>query len=316
MNILVTGSSGFIGSNLIRKLMNEGHVVIGVDIVKPVHFSPNLFYLLDLRDQKKTIDFFRTSPEFDEVYNLACLMGGMGYIGDRAHDYDIMIGSSQIVMNVAEAATLYKTKKIFYSSSACVYNMNFQNDADSASLKESNAYPAMPDLVYGWQKLFSEQIMQATKLNYRIARFHNIYGPLGVFSGGKEKAPAALCRKVAMAKAGGEIEVWGDGQQTRSFLYIDECLEGIERLMNSEWPGAINIGSSESISINDLAQMIIDISGKKLTIKNIPGPEGVRGRNSDNEHIYTVLKWQPSQPLREGIEKTYSWINKQINGNV
>lgn len=306
MKIIVTGSSGFIGGHLVQKLMDQGHHVTGIDIVPPKYFHPTNFIQEDLR--------YFTGRAFhaDEVYNLACLMGGMGYIGNQEHAADIMIGSSMIVQNVIIACVGGKVGKLFYSSSACVYNMHKQETALDVSLKESDAYPAMPDLVYGWQKLFSEQMNAASGLNVRQARFHNIFGPQGIFDGGKEKAPAALCRKVAMAKDGDEIEVWGDGLQTRSFLYIDECLEGVERLMASEHTEPINIGSDESISINDLAKMIIDISGKDLRIKNISGPEGVRGRNSNNELIQEVLGWRPSKRLYDGIKKTYEWVSSQL----
>lgn len=319
-NILVTGSSGFIGSHLVRKLKAEGHCVVGVDIEHPKYDHPTLFLKYDLRRQDLAHRIFQVNYEFHEVYNLACLMGGMGYIGDSSHSYDIMIGSTQIVSNILECCVENNVGKLFYSSSACVYNMYKQEQCDSPSLKESDAYPAMPDLVYGWQKLQSEIMCQSAKdqhgLDIRIARFHNIFGPEGTWDGGKEKAPAALCRKVAKAKDGDEIEVWGSGLQTRSFLYIDECLEGVDRLMKSDISEPLNIGSDELISINDLAQMIIDISGKELTIKNIPGNVGVMGRNSDNELIEKKLGWKPSIPLKNGIEKLYSWINKQVNGFV
>jgi GDP-D-mannose 3', 5'-epimerase len=320
-NIIVTGSSGFIGNHLVRKLKRQGHTVIGVDIVEPKYEYPTLFYKYDLRRQDLCHRLFQVNYEVDEVYNLACLMGGMGYIGSSSHSYDIMVGSTLIVSNVLDCCVEHRVKKLFYSSSACVYNENKQLIEDSDALRESDAYPAQPDLMYGWQKLFSElayvSAFEQHGLNVRVARFHNIFGTEGVWSGGKEKAPAALCRKVALAKDGTEIEVWGDGKQRRSFLYIDECLEGVERLMNSDSNAPLNIGSEESVSINELAEMVIKISGKQLSIKNdLTKPQGVRGRNSDNEKCLEVLGWKPSEKLYAGLEKTYNWVNDQIYGNV
>lgn len=316
--ILVTGSSGFIGGHLCKKLMAQGHFVVGVDIEPPKYHSPSVFYMMDLRKQISLSTVFSVM-QYSEVYNLACLMGGMGYIGDEKKSYDIMVGSSQIVSNILDGCIQYGAKKLFYSSSACVYNQEYQESTDSDSLEENSAYPAWPDLVYGWQKLFGEQMMEAAQksdlLDIRIARFHNIYGPEGIYDGGKEKAPAALCRKVALAKEGDEIEVWGDGNQTRSFLYIDECLEGVERLMKSECQYPLNIGSDQSISINDLAKLIIKISGKTLTIRNIDGNQGVRGRNSNNAMCKKVLGWSPHPNLEKGLTKLYSWIHKQVNKN-
>jgi GDP-D-mannose 3',5'-epimerase len=246
-------------------------------------------------------------------------MGGMGYIGDKAHSYDVMVGSSQIVANVVECSVEWKVGKSFYASSACVYNMHLQSKEYNCSLRECDAYPSMPDLLYGWQKLFSEQMYQAAQeqygLNIRIARFHNIFGIEGTWDGGKEKAPAALSRKLAKAKEFDVIDVWGTGNQVRSFLYVDECLEGVMRLMESECDEPINIGSDEWITINDLALMIANIADKHITIKNdLTKPQGVAGRNSDNAMIFEKLGWKPSRPLREGIEKTYNWINQQVHG--
>jgi GDP-D-mannose 3', 5'-epimerase len=319
--ILVTGSSGFIGSHLVKRLNGQGHFVVGVDIVEPSgpicdESRPQIFYNADLR-QDWAINRVFKKFKYSTVYNLACLMGGMGYIGDESKSYDIMVGSSEIVSNVLKYSVDYHVKKIFYSSSACVYNEAYQESENSLSLSENCAYPAAPDLVYGWQKLFGEQMHQAAAKSHgiqiRLARFHNIFGPGGVYDGGKEKAPAALCRKVAMANDGDEIEVWGDGKQTRSFLYIDECLEGIERLMDSDCQFPINIGSDKSISINDLALLIIKISRKRLTIKNIEGNQGVRGRNSDNKMCKKVLGWSPDTNLEYGLRKLYAWVNKQVN---
>lgn len=316
--ILVVGSSGFIGSNLVDKLQKEGHYVVGHDIKSPEYSLPKEFYEIDWRNTSYSKGHIQ---EYDEAYCLACLMGGMGYIGDEEkYGYDISIGSTQIVTNFIQSFKGTKTK-IFYSSSACVYNQDLQKDSYSPALKESDAIPANPDLLYGWQKLYAEKMFMASGLNVRIARFHNIFGKWGTFDGGKEKAPAALCRKVAMAKGGDEIEVWGDGTQTRSFLHIDECLEGVKRLMSTsyklgeDYKCPINIGSSELISINDLAKMIIDISGKKLKIKNITGSVGVKGRNSDNTLCETVLQWKPTIGLKNGIQQLYSWVNEQVNGS-
>jgi GDP-D-mannose 3', 5'-epimerase len=316
---LVTGSSGFIGGHLVARLIAEGYTVIGADITDFQYVRPHMFRKIDLRDQEKTNDMFYWH-HIDEVYNLACLMGGMGFIGDDQHAYDIMVGSSQIVSNILDGCVAGKVKKIFFSSSACVYNQTKQEQIDSEALKESDAYPAYPDLVYGWQKLFSEQMTKTVEtkgIDVRIGRFHNVYGPKGIYDGGKEKAPAALCRKVATAKNGDQIEVWGNGQQQRSFLYIDDCIEGVLRLMESDYSEPLNIGSSELVSINQLTKTIIDISGKHLTVKNIPSPHvGVKSRNSDNTLIKEKLNWTPGISLEEGLSKTYHWINKQIHGRI
>ena len=247
-------------------------------------------------------------------------MGGAGYIFTGNHDADVMHNSAMINLNVAHEATLKKVKKLFYSSSACMYPERNQLDPDNPNLAEDSAYPAEPDSEYGWEKLFSERLFLAFHRNYklevRIARFHNIFGPYGTWTGGKEKAPAAMCRKVAEAKDGGEIEIWGDGKQTRSFLYIDECLEGIRKLMDSaDFMGPVNIGSDEMVTINQLAQYAVEASGKKINFKHIDGPLGVRGRNSDNTLIKQKLGWAPSQPLKVGMEKTYQWIAEQVAKN-
>jgi nucleoside-diphosphate-sugar epimerase len=244
-------------------------------------------------------------------------MGGAGYIFTGENDANVMHNSAMINLNVAKEAVEQKVKRIFYSSSACMYPEHNQLDPNNPNCEESSAYPANPDSEYGWEKLFSERMFLAFARNYglkvRIARFHNIFGPQGTWKGGKEKAPAAMCRKVAETPDGGEIEVWGDGSQTRSFLYVDECIEGIRRLIRSDFEGPVNIGSEEIITINDLAKMAIYISGKNITIKNIEGPTGVRGRNSDNKLIQEKLGWAPDYPLIIGLEKTYNWINKQVN---
>lgn len=311
----IAGSSGFIGSNLCAKLQSEGTYVIGVDIEPPAYYKPDLFIKMDLRDDWRQYKIDSLEWGVDEAYCLACLMGGMGYIGDeKEHGYDIAIGSTQIVATFIDLCKTFNIKKVFYSSSACVYNQELQNVTNVAGLMEVNAIPASPDLLYGWQKLYSEFMFMASGLDVRIARFHNVFGKWGTWDGGKEKAPAALCRKVAMAKDGDAIEVWGTGIQTRSFLHIDEALEGIERIMASDYKKPLNLGSDELISINDLAKMIIEISGKKLTIKNIEGNVGVMGRNSDNTLIQQEIKWRPTADLRSGVQQLFKWVNKQING--
>jgi len=331
MNALVLGAGGFIGSHLVKDLKKRGYWVRGVDLKQPEFSTTHAdeFLLLDLRipenvnavlrlNRERVYSFlpkpFEELESFDEVYQLAADMGGAGYIFSGENDADVMHNSSLININVAHYAVQKEVKKLFFSSSACIYPQEIQNEYFNRGLSESDAYPANPDSPYGWEKLFSENLYEAYKRNYglniRIARFHNIFGPEGTYEGGKEKAPAAICRKVS--EADNQIEVWGTGEQTRSFLYIDECIEGIRRLMESEYQEPVNIGSDELISINNLAEMIIKISGKNLTIKNIEGQTGVMGRNSDNTLINNVLGWSPKQPLKEGIIKTYKWINELI----
>jgi nucleoside-diphosphate-sugar epimerase len=314
---LVLGAGGFIGGHLANKLKREGFWVRGVDLKHNEHQGLPIddFVIGDLRDQQIVAKVI--NQPFDEVYQLAADMGGAGYIFTGNHDADVMHNSATINLNVAHQSVKAGVKKIFYSSSACMYPEYNQLDPANPKLSEDSAYPAAPDSEYGWEKLFSERLYFAFKRNYglnvRVARFHNIFGPFGTWTGGKEKAPAAMCRKVAEAKEGGEIEIWGDGLQTRSFLYIDECLEGIKRLMDSEtFFGPVNIGSEEMVTINQLVEYITEIAGKKLSIKHIDGPLGVRGRNSDNKLIKEKLGWAPSQPLKDGLKKTYDWINKQI----
>ncbi len=317
MNALVLGAGGFIGSHLVKRLKSEGYWVKGADLKYPEFSSTaaDEFIIGDLRTQ--SVCDIVLNEYFDEVYQLAADMGGAGYIFTGENDANVMHNSALININIVERAIKYKVGKIFYSSSACIYPEFNQTDPDNPNCAEDSAYPAMPDSEYGWEKLFSERLFLSFQRNYklpvRIARFHNIFGPEGTWQGGKEKAPAAICRKVAAAKDGGFIEVWGDGLQTRSFLYIDECLEGMRRLMDSpDFHGPVNIGSDEMISIANLAQMVIEISGKKLSVKNIAGPLGVRGRNSDNKLIRERLGWAPSLPLINGIKETYLWIYKQI----
>jgi GDP-D-mannose 3',5'-epimerase len=317
---LVLGAGGFIGSHLVTRLKSEGYWVRGVDIKHP-DFSESTaddFVIADLRDPLKTsvIMYSPHQEPFDEVYQLAADMGGAGYINTGDHDADVVHNSMLINLNVLNEAQKKNIKKIFYASSACVYNEHNQLDPENPNCKEDSVYPAQPDSEYGWEKLFSERLYATYNRNYgidiRIARFHNIFGPEGTFYGGKEKAPAAICRKVADSLMDEEIEVWGDGLQTRSFLYIDEAIEGVRRLMNSDYKKPINIGSEEIISMNGLAALVIELAGKRATIKNIPGPQGVRGRTSDNTLIKEKLGWAPTQPLSEGLLKTYKWIADKI----
>lgn len=317
---LVLGGGGFIGSHLVKQLKDEGYWVRVVDLKYP-EFSKSpadSFIKGDLRLQSVCDQAF--DIQFDEVYQLAADMGGAGYIFTGENDANIMHNSALINLNVVERCHKTKVGKVFYSSSACMYPAYNQEDPDNPKCSEESAYPAAPDSEYGWEKLFSERLFLAFAKNYgmhvRVARFHNIFGPEGTWRGGKEKAPAALCRKVAEAKNNTSIEVWGDGKQTRSFLFIDECIEAVRKMMNSDFQGPVNIGSEEMISINDLAKMVIEISGKDIMIKNVPGPVGVRGRNSDNKLYYSKVGWQPSQPLIDGIKKTYKWIDSQIQAST
>jgi GDP-D-mannose 3',5'-epimerase len=313
---LVCGAGGFIGGHLVKKLKNEGFWVRGVDL-KHNEFSPTEaddFVIGDLREPevcKKILD-----RSFDEVYQLAADMGGAGYIFTGEHDADVMHNSATINLNMLHFGQKAGIKKIFYSSSACIYPEYNQMDPDNPKCSEESAYPAAPDSEYGWEKLFSERLYFSFHRNYnldvRVARFHNIFGPEGTWTGGKEKAPAAISRKIAETTTG-EIEVWGDGKQTRSFLYIDECLAGIRRLMDSKtFRGPVNIGSEEMVSINQLVEMVAKIANKNIKMNHIPGPLGVRGRNSDNHLIKEKLGWAPSQPLRVGMALTYKWIQQQL----
>ncbi len=315
--ILVCGAGGFIGSHLVKKLKEEGHWVRGVDLKFPRYDETYAddFVIGDLRDPVFCLQII--DQKFDEIYQLAADMGGAGFVFVGTHDADIMHNSATINLNVLEAARKRNNKNIFYSSSACMYPEYNQLDPDNPNCAEDSAYPANPDSEYGWEKLFSERLYLAYAKNYgmnvSIARYHNIFGIEGSWSDGREKAPAAICRKVSQAKDGESIEIWGDGKQTRSFLYVDECLEGSIKLMRSNWSGPVNIGSDEMIAINDLAKMVIDISGKEININNIEGPVGVRGRNSDNNLIFEKLAWKPTESLKDGIIKTYSWINDQVS---
>lgn len=318
---LVCGAGGFIGSHLVTRLKREGYWVRGVDIKAPEFSksSADEFIIGDLRNEAMCLSVLTinttSEADFDEVYQLAADMGGAGFVFTGEHDADIMQNSAMINLNILN--NHHKYKKIFYSSSACMYPEHNQLDSENPNCAEDSAYPANPDSEYGWEKLFSERLYLAYGRNYgvdvRIARFHNIFGPEGTWQGGREKAPAAMCRKVIEASS--SIEMWGSGSQTRSFLYIDECIEGVRRLMESDCKEPLNIGSDEMISINNFAEMIIGIETKHLGIHHIDGPIGVAGRNSDNKLIFEKLGWKPTQPLINGITETYKWIKLQIKFN-
>lgn len=314
---LVCGAGGFIGGYLSNRLKQEGYWVRGVDIKHHEFDNCNAdeFVIGDLRDPQVVNQV--VTNDIDEIYQLAADMGGAGFVFTGENDADIMHNSATINLNVLNTMKQKGVSKVFYSSSACIYPEFNQLDPSNPSCIEHTAYPAQPDSEYGWEKLFSERLYLSYARNHgidvKIARFHNIFGPKGTWKGGREKAPAAICRKVAQAGDGGEVEIWGDGKQTRSFLYIDECVEAVRRLMDSDFSGPVNIGSEEMISINDFAEMVIKISGKDLSVKNISGPEGVRGRRSHNTLILEKLGWAPSEPLLTGTKKTYSWIAEQVN---
>jgi nucleoside-diphosphate-sugar epimerase len=314
---LICGAGGFIGSHLVKRLKEKGYWIRGVDLKYPEFSKTGAddFIIGDLRDPR--ICIHAVDQAFDEVYQLAADMGGAGYIFTGHNDADIMHNSALINLNILDACYKRNVYEIFYSSSACVYPKYNQDDPNNPKTSEGSAYPAYPDSEYGWEKLFSERLYLSFNRNYhmnvRIARFHNIFGPEGTWEGGREKVPAVFCGKIAEAQDGGEMEIWGNGEQTRSFLYIDECLEGVDRLMKSEFTGPVNIGSEEMVTINELAEMIMHIAGKKLIIKHIKGPLGVRGRHSDNRLIEEKLGWKPDFSLREGLEKTYLWIKKQVD---
>lgn len=317
---IVLGAGGFIGSHLVRRLKSEGFWVRGVDLKFPEYAATEAddFVIGDLRDQAvcdRVID-----RRFDEVYQLAADMGGAEYIFTGEHDADIMHNSATINLNIVDRAHKRNIGSVFYSSSACIYPAHNQDDPDNPNCAELSAYPAAPDSEYGWEKLFSERLFLAYNRNHgmtnRVARFHNIFGPQGTWRGGREKAPAAVCRKVAMAANSGDIEIFGDGNQTRSFLFIDECLEGTVRRSRSGFAGPLNIGSDEMVTINQLVDLVADIAGKSLRKCHIPGPTGVRGRNSDNRLIEEKLRWRPSQPLRAGLERTYEWVEQQVRRNA
>lgn len=315
--ILVCGAGGFIGSHLVTSLKQQGHYVIGADLKYPQFNEINAdeFYIRDLRDPNTVANLI--TEDLDEVYQLAADMGGAGFISTGDNDADIMHNSAMINLNIASEMTKKGVKKVFYTSSACVYPEHNQEDPDNPLCSEDSVYPADPDSEYGWEKLFSERIYLAYAKNHgldiRIARLHNIYGPQGSWNDGREKAPAALCRKVAMCATGGNIEVWGPGIQTRSFLYIDECIKGIHKLMDSDVKQPINLGSERLISINELVELISKIADKEITVVNIEGPRGVMGRNSHNKLIKELLNWTPDEDLEYGIEQTYIWIKEQVD---
>ena len=318
--ILVCGAGGFIGTHLVTDLKKKGYYVIGADLKYPEYSTTDAdeFYIMDLRDQanvKKLI-----TEDVYEIYQLAADMGGAGYIFTGDNDADIMHNSAIINLNVAHEMLAKGVKRIFYSSSACMYPSHNQEDPNNPLLSEESAYPAYPDSEYGWEKLFSERLWMSFARNYnfraRIARFHNIFGPLGSWNNGKEKAPAALCRKVAMCENNGVVEVWGPGIQTRSFLFIEECIEGIHRIMSSDCEFPLNLGSERMISINDLVLLIARLDNKNVSIRNIEGPRGVMGRNSHNKLIRETINWAPGEDLETGLIKTYAWIKQQIDAGL
>ena len=314
---LVLGAGGFIGSHLVRRLKSEGFWVRGVDRKYP-EFSRSAadeFVLADLKNPALVQKIWM--PNAHEVYQLAAEMGGAGFLFTGEHDAEVMHDSALINLNVLDQCTRQPVKKIFYASSACIYPRYNQNNPETPDCSEDSAYPADPDSEYGWEKLFSERLYQAYSRNFglhvRIARFHNVYGPEGAWIGGREKAPAAICRKVAQAESGEFVEIWGDGKQTRSFLYIDDCLDGIRAVMDSASGTPLNIGSEEMISIGDFTRMIIEISGKNLLIRHTNGPQGVRGRNSDNRLVTRQTGWTPRFSLKNGITQTYNWVAAQVS---
>lgn len=315
--VLVCGAGGFIGTHLVTDLKKKGYYVIGADLKYPEYSNTDAdeFYVADLRSQESVKKL--VTSDIYEIYQLAADMGGAGYIFTGDNDADIMHNSAMINLNMLNAMVEKGVKRVFYSSSACIYPAHNQTDPDNPILSESSAYPANPDSEYGWEKLFSERLYMSFARNYgirtRIARLHNVYGPLGSWNNGKEKAPAAICRKVL--ESNGTVEVWGPGNQTRSFLYIDECIKGIHKLVDSDYDQPVNLGSSRMISINDLVKLTARISGKEVTIVNIKGPTGVMGRNSDNTLIRQVLDWAPDDDLEYGIEQTYEWLNEVTNAS-
>lgn len=317
--VIVCGAGGFIGTHLVTSLKSKGYYVIGADLKYPQYSTTDAdeFFIMDLRDPKNVEQLI--TDDVYEIYQLAADMGGAGYIFTGDNDADIMHNSAMINLNIAHEMMKKGVKRVFYSSSACMYPAYNQEDPDNPLLSEESAYPAAPDSEYGWEKLFSERVFMAFAKNHgfrsRIARFHNIFGPLGAWNNGKEKSPAALCRKIAMCEDNGIIEVWGSGAQTRSFLYIDECIDGIHRIMESDCDQPLNLGSERMISINNLVWLIAKLVGKNISIKNVPGPTGVMGRNSHNKLIEESIGWRPDEDLESGLIKTYAWISNQIEQN-
>ena len=315
--ILVCGAGGFIGTHLVNSFVKKGYYVIGADLKYPEYSdtTANEFHIIDLRDQVAVSKLI--TDDIYEIYQLAADMGGAGYIFTGGNDADIMHNSAMINLNILNEMNKKGVKRVFYSSSACMYPSHNQIDPNNPLLSEDSAYPANPDSEYGWEKLFSERLYMSFARNYgirvRIARFHNIFGPLGSWNNGKEKAPAALCRKVAQCKDSGTIDVWGPGTQTRSFLYIDECIEGIHRIMASDCEVPLNLGSERMISINDLVLLIAKLNNKNVTINNILGPVGVMGRNSHNKLIRQLISWAPGEDLEYGLTQTYDWIKGKLN---
>jgi nucleoside-diphosphate-sugar epimerase len=312
--VVVTGAGGFIGHHLVKCLVQRGYLVRAVDIKAP-EYEPTAaheFLLLDLRSPENCLAATRDA---NEVYHLAADMGGIGFIsGNHA---DIARNNSLISVNLLEAARVSRVSRFLFSSSACVYPQHLQADADVTPLREEDAVPANPEEGYGWEKLFMERLCHYYRKDYaletRVVRFHNVYGPLGTYEGGREKAPAAICRKVALAPDGGEIEIWGDGEQTRSFMYIDDCVEGIFRIMRSDYAQPLNLGTDELVTINALVDLVAQIAGKRVVKRHdSTKPQGVRGRNSDNSKLRAVLRWEPQTPLRQGLVPTYEWIEDQL----
>jgi len=313
--VVVCGAGGFIGNHLVTSLKTKGYYVIGIDLKKP-EYSETIadeFYVADLTDTNKVDELFDNT--IDEIYQLAADMGGAGYVFTGDNDAHIMHNSAMVNLNIAEVMVKKGIKKVFYSSSACMYPLHNQTDPDNPLLTEESAYPANPDCEYGWEKLFSERLYQAYARNHglevRIARFHNVFGPYGAWNNGKEKSPAALCRKIATTKDG-VIDIWGPGTQTRTFLYIDECIKGIHKIMESDYGLPMNLGSERMISINNLALLIAKLAGKQITIKNVDGPAGVMGRKSDNTLLRKVTNWSPEENLEQGLLNTYNWIQSLI----
>ena len=318
--ILVCGAGGFIGAHLVESLKSKGHYVIGVDLKFP-EYSITLadeFKIMDLRSQQNVEQL--VTSDIDEIYQLAADMGGAGYVFTGEHDADIMHNSAMINLNILDEMQKKGVKNVFYSSSACIYPEHNQTDPNNPLLSEESAYPAAPDSEYGWEKLFSERLYMSYARNYgmrvRIARFHNIFGPKGSWNNGKEKSPAALCRKIAMCGNHGVVDVWGPGNQTRSFLYIDECVEGIHRIMASDCDAPLNLGSERMISINNLVFLIAKLVSKNIAITNVDGPMGVRGRNSHNKLIKETIGWEPPENLEYGLLQTYNWISEQLQNNI